>query len=187
MAVDNLDGIRPQEESIDIKAIFMKMARYWYLYALTIFVAIAVAFLFNKYTNPVYEVSTTMLVESDKNGNMDPAMMIGLGGMSQTQNVENEIGKFTAYSLTYRTVRALNFEVSYFENEGLISTELYHKSPFLVVWDTVIPQAVGLKYNLRFLNKNEFVLEAEGELITKYNFAEAKAADGFFDKLLRGC
>ena len=48
MAADNLDGIGPQEESIDIKAIFMKMARYWYLYALTIFVTVAVAFLFNK-------------------------------------------------------------------------------------------------------------------------------------------
>ena len=183
MASENIEGFAPQEESIDIKAIFMKMAKYWYLYALTIFVAVTVAFLFNKYTNPVFEVSTPLFVESEKDAPMNPGAMIGLGMMSTANNVENEIGKFSSFSLTYRTVKSLDFEVSYFVNEGLISRELYKKSPFEVVFDTAVPQAVGLKYTLKFINKNEFLLEAEGELITKYDFSKAKKADGFFEKV----
>ncbi len=62
MAVDNFESIQQHEESIDIKALFFKFVRYWYLFALTVFVAIVIAFLFNKYTAPVYEVSTTVLV-----------------------------------------------------------------------------------------------------------------------------
>jgi uncharacterized protein involved in exopolysaccharide biosynthesis len=55
-----------QEESIDIKSLFFKFFRYWYFFALTIFVSLLVAFLFNKYTKPVYEVKTTVLVKEDK-------------------------------------------------------------------------------------------------------------------------
>ncbi len=59
--VRELKEIQQQDESIDIKAIFLKLVKYWYLFALTIFVAVAIAFLFNKYTNPVYEVSASVL------------------------------------------------------------------------------------------------------------------------------
>ena len=114
MAVDNFEGIQQQEESIDIKALFFKFVRYWYLFALTIFVVIVVAFLFNKYTSPVFEVKTTVLVKDDKGG-LDAASMLGGLGLSNTQqNVENEIGILTSFSLSYRAIRELDFEISYF-------------------------------------------------------------------------
>ncbi|HRW97617.1 MAG TPA: Wzz/FepE/Etk N-terminal domain-containing protein, partial [Bacteroidales bacterium] len=55
-----------QEESIDLKALFFKFFRYWYFFALTIFVALVIAFLFNKYTKPVFQVKTTVLIKDDR-------------------------------------------------------------------------------------------------------------------------
>ena len=113
MATENFEGIQQHEDNIDIKAVFFKFVRYWYLFALTIFVVIVVAFLFNKYTNPEFEVSTTVLVKDDK-GALDAASMLGGLGLSNTQqNVENEIGILTSFSLSYRAIRELNFEISY--------------------------------------------------------------------------
>ncbi len=90
MAGDRIEGIQHQEESIDIKVIFLKLARYWYLFALTIFVAISVAFLFNKYTSPVYEVNASVLVETEKS--IDASAMIGIGGaLSSGYEISNEI------------------------------------------------------------------------------------------------
>jgi len=124
MAIDNFEGIQQQEESIDIKALFFKFVRYWYLFALTVFVAIVVAFLFNKYTNPVYEVKTTILVKDEK-GALSAASMLGGLGLSNTQqNVENEIGILTSFTLSYRAIRDLDFEISYFSDEGLINIKV---------------------------------------------------------------
>ena len=65
---------QPQaEENFDYKALFFKMYRYWYFFVLTIIVALIIAFLFNKYTKPVYEVSTTVIIKSDRGNNIDPA------------------------------------------------------------------------------------------------------------------
>ena len=52
MAVENFDGIQQQEETIDLRVLFYKFVRYWYLFALTVFVAFVVAFLFNSTRTP---------------------------------------------------------------------------------------------------------------------------------------
>ncbi|NQU35784.1 MAG: hypothetical protein HQ521_21355, partial [Bacteroidetes bacterium] len=183
MAIENFEGIQQHEESIDIKALFFKFVRYWYLFALTVFVAIVVAFLFNKYTTPVYEVNTTVLVKDDK-GSMDPSAMLGgLGLSNNQQNVENEIGILTSFSLSYRAIHELDFEIAYFSDDGLINKEMYQTAPFEVIIDTSVAQAVGLKFNLKFLNSSEYTIEAEGELIRKYNFSKSKWDDSELEKV----
>jgi uncharacterized protein involved in exopolysaccharide biosynthesis len=78
---------QPQaEESFDYKALFFKIYRHWYFFVLTIIVALIIAFLFNKYTKPVYEVSTTVIIKSDRGTNIDPQQLIGLGFRGDLQN-----------------------------------------------------------------------------------------------------
>jgi len=50
MTTDPIEGIHLQEESVDFKVLIFKFAKHWYLFVLTVFVAIVVAFLFNNYT-----------------------------------------------------------------------------------------------------------------------------------------
>lgn len=75
----NFDELQQQEESIDLKQIFFKFFHYWYFFALTIFVALVIAFLFNKYTRPVYEVSTTVLIQDKTNKELNAQALMGLG------------------------------------------------------------------------------------------------------------
>ncbi|MFA5418675.1 MAG: GNVR domain-containing protein, partial [Bacteroidales bacterium] len=182
MAIDNFEGIQPQEETIDIKALFYKFVRYWYLFALTVFVAFVVAFLFNKYTNPVFEVNTTVLVKDDKS-KLDASSLIGLGLSNTQQNVENEIGILTSFSLSYRAIQNLGFEVSYFVDEGLVSKELYKTAPFEVVFNDSVPQAVGLVYELKFLTKSTFKISAASEMVKKYVFATGKYDEGVIERV----
>ncbi len=95
-----------------------------------------IAFLFNKYTRPIYEVKTTVLIENQRGGDIDPQSLIGLGFRNQWQSLENEMGKLLSYSLAERTIKSLDFEVSYFIEENFITQELYKESPVLVVFDT---------------------------------------------------
>ncbi len=97
-----------QEETIDLKALFFKFTRFWYLFAISIFIALIVAFLFNKYTKPVFEVKTSVLVKDDKT-KMDPSALLGGLGLSTQQNIQNEIGILMSYSLSNRVVKSLKF------------------------------------------------------------------------------
>ena len=51
-----------REESVDYKAIFLKFFRFWYFFLIAIIIALAIAYFFNKYTTPVYEISSRMLL-----------------------------------------------------------------------------------------------------------------------------
>ena len=165
-----------QEEAIDYKALFFKLYRHWYFFVLTIFIALIIAFLFNKYTKPVYEVSTTVLVE-DKNSS-DPQALLGLGFRNSMQNVENEIGKLKSYRLAYIAIKQLPFEVSYFGEENFISKELYKDSPFRIVYDKNHAQTLTLNFNINISSATTFTMSAEGENLDLYNYVEDKKIEG---------
>jgi hypothetical protein len=160
-----------EEESIDFRQLFFKFYRFWYFFAITIFIALVIAFLFNKYTKPIYEVSTTVLIKEDRFGG-DAQALLGLGLRNPMQNLNNEIGILNSYTLTHRAVKALNLDVSYYGEKNFITTEMYKESPFVVVFDTDRPQPVDQKFHINIINENEYHLEAEGENIKMYSFIE---------------
>ena len=170
------------EESIDFKVLFFKLYSYWYFFLITIFIALLIAFLFNKYTPSVYKVKTTILIKDDKT-RMDPQALLGISIMSSTQNLQNEIGILRSYALSNRAIKALNINVSYYIEENFISRELYHESPFLVVPDISNLQPANLKFLVSVLSNNEFRIEAEGENLDLYDFANYKAIDKGANKI----
>jgi uncharacterized protein involved in exopolysaccharide biosynthesis len=159
-----------QEESFDYKALFFKLYRYWYFFILTIFIALLIAFLFNKYTKPIYEVKTTVLINDTKGGEMDAQALMGFGFVNSQQNVENEIGKLQSYSLVNEVVRDLDLYISYFREENFITKELYKDNPFTIVFDSAHLQPINLKFKLTILNNKTYTLEAEGKNIKLYNY-----------------
>ena len=127
-----------REESFDYKAFFLKFLRYWYFFVLSVLVALLIAYLFNRFTPPVYEVSSSLMLNDPEK--LDPQTMIGMGSYGRTQsNTQNEIVALKSYLVVNRTVKKLDFFVTYFAEESFKSTELYRTSPFEVIFDTIRP------------------------------------------------
>lgn len=166
-----LQNIPQQQQAVDYKIILFKFYRYWYFFAVTIFVALVVAFIFNKYTRPVYEVKTTVLIKDKSENKLNPQDLLGMGLFNNMQNLQNEIGILSSYSLTYRTVTKIGFEVSYFTEENFITRELYHDSPFRVIMDTGFAQPVNMFFKLRFLSKDQYRLESNDEAVRFFDFS----------------
>ena len=143
------------EESVDYKALFLKFFRYWYYFLLSVVIALTIAYFFNKYTSPVYEVSGTMLINDPSR--LDPQTMIGMGSYGRVQNnIQNEIAVLRSYAVINRTIKKLDFQVSYFSDASFMTTELYRNCPFRVVFDPSEPQPVGLEFRLVAGSDNTF-------------------------------
>ncbi|MEI7662456.1 MAG: hypothetical protein WCK34_09670, partial [Bacteroidota bacterium] len=175
---ENIQDPNKQEQPIDYKIIVFKFYRYWYFFAVTIFIALIIAFIFNKYTNSIYEVKTTVLVKDKSENKLNPQDLLGMGLLNNMQNLQNEIGVLSSYTLSYRTVTKLGFEVTYTVEDNFVTKELYKDCPFKVIIDTAFPQPVDLWFKIILVSKKCFRLETNDESIKFYNYSHKKTVEG---------
>jgi len=88
----------PEEEEIDIRKLVMILVRNWFWFAGTVVLALAIAWLFNRYTPPVYQTSARILIEKDNAGSPLSSMSGGSGDVfggfgfgSGSQYVPNQV------------------------------------------------------------------------------------------------
>ena len=179
---DNPQDIQ-QQQSVDYKVLLFKFYRYWYFFAIMVFIALIIAFIFNKYTNPVYEVKTSILIKDKSENKLNPQNIMGLGMLNNMQNLQNEIGVLSSFTLSYRTIVKIGFEVSYYSEENFISKELYKDTPFTVEMDTAFPQPINTRFNLSFVSKDRYRLEVKEQDINFYDFSKKSKIEGRKDRI----
>ena len=164
-----------KEENIDIKALFLKYAQYWYYFILSILFFGFIAFLNNRYTVPEYSVSTTLLIRDDKNSQLGAENLLeGLELFSGKKNLNNEIVILNSYSLSEQIVEELKLGVSYFQHGFLITNELFNNSPFKVNIDSNHLQLTGIDFQINPLDSLEFTLVASTKDKYPYNISTEK-------------
>ena len=82
-----------QEDTIDIKSFIIKNLRYWYLFVFFLIIAFFIAILVNKYSTPVYKVSTWILI-NEKEDPLDFENTIRPSLYGNPYKLENEINAF---------------------------------------------------------------------------------------------
>lgn len=127
----------PQE--IDIQEIIKPYLRRWLWFVLSVLAALILAFLYFRYTTPVYSIQTTVLIKDAKSNNFGGGAeagilrdISGIGGMS-TNSVDNEIEIFKSKKLMRDVVASKNLE-AVITNEGRISKgEIYGQTSPIIV------------------------------------------------------
>jgi tyrosine-protein kinase Etk/Wzc len=165
----------PQEETIDIKALILKYAQYWYYFVLSILFFGFVAFLNNRYTVPEYSVSSTLLIRDDNNTQLGAENLLeGLELFSGKKNLKNEIVILNSYSLSEKVIHELELGTSYFQHGFLQSNELFKISPFKVRVDSSHLQLTNVSFQIYPINNEEFTLSAEVNDQYPYNISTKK-------------
>ncbi len=149
-----------QENSIDLKVYLFKFLRYWYFFVISVLIALLVAWLVNRYTKPLYSVSTTVLLEQQSSP-LDISYD-WWGWYPDLKMIENEKGVLLSHSLIQRVSKVLTFEVSYFGVGRILTSELYDNSPFTVVFDTLSVQPCNVRFNITLNSNLIYTINAEG-------------------------
>jgi tyrosine-protein kinase Etk/Wzc len=169
MAEDRYASV-DSEESIDIKAFLDKCLYNWYYVVIFLVVALAIAEIRNRFSIPVYKVTTYILIR-DKQNPLDPQNLIESSIYGNPYKLQNEIGVLQSKSLTRRALQALNFKVSYGRKDRFRTTDLYQEAPFQVIVDTLIDQPLGVNFNLTFTDDTLMIVNASATDIHGYNYS----------------
>lgn len=156
----------PFEQSTQqIKKYLKKILSFWYLFVISVIITTSYALIKNRYVKPYYSSNTILLNKSE--GSNPEQFTGGLQLFARGSNIENEFGVLKTLQMARKTLRQLNFEISYFQKKSFSwDPELYKKSPFVIQLDTNHHQLRNRKIFIRFINDETYRYEIDKEDIT---------------------
>lgn len=130
--------LEEKEEKTDFKAILFKYAIHWPWFVACTLLCIAGAWLYLRYTPPVYNISAYVIIkDNDKNSKASSGMadLEDLGFYSSINNFDNEVEILQSRTLIKKVVEELDLYISYATKSSFHDIELYKSSP-VKVWIT---------------------------------------------------
>ena len=157
------------DNEISIMEILFTYMRYWKWFVLSVILAVIIAFIYFRYTVPVYNVTSTVILKHEKNrgsgmgGNLGGlGSLDGLDMMGSISSVENETYVIRSKSAVRTVIDRLNLHTSYIVQGRVKSSDMYNESPFIIAMD-----GAGLD-----------TLEQEIEFIAKMNEDNSISVEG---------
>ena len=125
------------EDQIDFQALLFKYIIHWPWFVGAVLVCLIGAWIYLRMATPVYNISATVLIKDDKKGGNTGSMVgleeLGLSGLiSSSQNIDNELEVLRSKTLVKEVINLLNLYVSYTDEDGFPSKNMYKTSPVLV-------------------------------------------------------
>ena len=163
-----------EEPEIDVKRFLYKYLGYWYLFVISIAGSLVAAYYYNWYVTPIYRAECTILIK-DKNYSADTDYLLEeLNVFKRSRNLENDIAILNSRSLISRTIRELEFNVSYYLKGNVKTSERYKESPIIAVYDSLNYIAHSVSLKIAIIDENQFKLTYnQGEEIVKtYGFGD---------------
>lgn len=174
------------EETLDIKKYVNLAIRYWYWFAISLFIGMGVAIFATRSTSRVYEVSSTILIRDDKNRTSATgaeALLSELSLVANTKSVQNEMGILKSYTLSYNTIQELpDFHTTYkiVGKNKMRQDVLYNKAPFKVVFDTTYTNPEKAALYFKFSSSSKFQVRTQnGDFGPEYQFSQPIVLEKF--------
>ena len=124
----------PEEEetSFDFRTILSIFILNWQWFILSIFICLCLAFLYLRYTTPMYQASAKILVKDEQRPNRNStnsilANMQDMGFITNSAGIENEVEILHSKILAAEAVKDLKLYVDYL-SEGRVKNNIMYKS-----------------------------------------------------------
>ncbi len=154
--------------SLNFKKYLIIILSNWYWFFISLAVCYSIAYLVNRYTEPVYFVSSALLVQEEAASPTSIENIIrdlGFYKRKRKSDILNEIEILKSYEINYRAITELDFSVTYalVGRRGITEIKLYKNSPIKVSIDTSKYNRAGLPVYISILSESEYQIEYEDE------------------------
>lgn len=129
----SLSDLIPRPESgQNLRLLWSKVKRYWFLFALSLIIASAVAYWYLKVTAPMYQVEAQVLIKDEKSYGED-ILFAELGLGKKIKNLENEVLVLLSSPLMADVVFKNSLQWRYFIDAGPVLKEIYIDPPVRIL------------------------------------------------------
>ncbi len=166
--------IRPQistQEDSDIIRALNLFTRNYKILALCVIIALAMAFLFNRFAIPVYRITASLLILEEGRA--------GIGGETEdyinqdlfgtNQGFQNELYVMKSSPVIEQAVKNLDLTISYFQKAGLRQIDSYKITPFRVLLLQDHVQPINIRFMVTLHEGDKFTIKAEAENVVFTN------------------
>ncbi|MGF1533611.1 MAG: GumC family protein [Bernardetiaceae bacterium] len=162
-----------QLDVVDLQKLLVKLLQYWWLFVISIFVALALAFIFNRYTTPIYSIKATIMLEGENEKSDVTNLLYESSFLKGKSNFKDEARVITSFPIVKRAVIDQNMQVTYYSQGRVSRSQLYPgEVPFVV--DSEAARDSVLRYSgrppaffIQLLNEQEFLLTDTSKSIEK--------------------
>ncbi len=174
-----------KQDVIDYIKLFFLMLSNWYWFVLALTLMLTIAWLYNRYTIPTWQVTASVLIEDDRNNQSltgPDQLLRGFGLRPGIQNLNNQLHILSSRSIIDQTLNELPFNIEYYHRGLVNKVALYPESPIVIYAESLdrFPEDVEFKFKLE--DNNTFSLSANSKgkfkLNTKATFGDILDIEG---------
>jgi capsular exopolysaccharide synthesis family protein len=159
--------------------LFLFIARkniFWVM--LFVSIALAAAFVYIRYTPPVYESNTIIQIKQENN----MSKVLELDKLQEMQDISGEIELLRSKVILKKVIAKLPLQVAYYNQGTVLQYELYKSSPYQVELISYDSSFIDIPVFIEFENEKQFTLEykyAGKEYSIKGETGKSLVADHF--------
>jgi tyrosine-protein kinase Etk/Wzc len=126
--------------------------RYWPWFVLSVGLALAGAYVYLLYKQPIYKIQASLMLQDEKRGNTQTNPLKELEVYSPKKVVENELEVLHSSTLMERVVTNLHLDSRYFRETKYGKREIYSESPVWLMIEEGTPELYKKPLALSFVN-----------------------------------
>lgn len=153
------------EEKESRQNIILKYTKKWYWFAIFSLLGVCLGYVAYMFTPPSYQVQSRLLIPSEENNQNTILPFDNSQNTPKLQKIENQIGILQSFSLYKKAIENLNWQTSFYTDEGYFVNELYENKPFDISIINGARNIPGFKLTITALNDSEFEIDGEGKTI----------------------
>ena len=153
--------------TLSIKDLFFKYVRFLPVFLVSVAICLLGAYLYLRYTTPIYRVTGTLTFKTDEQGRGGAFDDIFLA--KNVSDVQTEIEILKSQPLMERVVDSAQLQISYFAIGKIKTLNIYNGSPFRLHILKLTDSFTSFKMNLSFPTENEFRVNKETD---RYKFGD---------------
>lgn len=142
---------------INFRRIWYRCLRYWYLILLSLFIALTIAFLINRYSTRVYTLRASIIIKENQEAGQTAELLYNNPLVNSYRNFLNEPYIIRSYPLLQQVIDSLGYAVI-FKKQGNIKTTEIDNLPFLVSGNKTGNNYLVAKYILKLTSSEKFSL-----------------------------
>jgi tyrosine-protein kinase Etk/Wzc len=177
---DDYDAPDEMPDTIDLKKVITRIFRKWYWFPAGMFLAVLLAWAYNRYADPVYQVNSLLLIDKAASGRGTPLSIgSGISGyafegfavMSDGREyLTNQMAILHSRPLIEKTIAGLDFDVTSYARGRVNEFETYLDFPFSVIWDKHHPQVIGIPFEITVTSDGTCQIKATAENAAVYSY-----------------